>query len=137
MAAPRSARLVVVGAGISGLAAARAAVESARTAGKRLDVVVLEREREVGGKAKTLRRDGYLVETGPTGFIDDAQTGPLMHHLADVAGVDEARGGGRELGGEKTGGGVGRGERGVFLREKKRGDREEGVAGRGVALEQG
>ena len=83
-----SARVVVVGAGISGLAAARAAVETARDAGIPLDVVVLERDSEVGGKAKTVRRDGWLVESGPTGYLDAADVAPLMRHLMQVAAVE-------------------------------------------------
>jgi oxygen-dependent protoporphyrinogen oxidase len=85
---PSTRRLVVVGAGISGLAAARAAVEFARDEGAQLEVIVLERDREVGGKARTVRRDGWLVETGPTGYLEDEETGNLMQQLARVAGVD-------------------------------------------------
>jgi len=84
----RTPRVIVVGAGISGLAAARAAVETARDAGTPLDVVVLERDPEVGGKAKTIRRDGWLVESGPTGYLNAADVAPLMQHLAQVADVE-------------------------------------------------
>ena len=44
-------RIVVVGAGISGLAAAWTAARRAREAGLDLEVVVLERDPVVGGKA--------------------------------------------------------------------------------------
>ncbi|MFI5231977.1 MAG: protoporphyrinogen oxidase [Gemmatimonadales bacterium] len=63
------ARLVVVGAGISGLAAAWSAHETAARAGVTLDVLVLERNGEVGGKARTIVRDGWMVEGGPSGFL--------------------------------------------------------------------
>jgi oxygen-dependent protoporphyrinogen oxidase len=65
-------RLVVVGAGVSGLAAAWAARRASEEAGAPREIVVLERDREPGGKARTLRRDGFLVETGPTSYLDDS-----------------------------------------------------------------
>jgi oxygen-dependent protoporphyrinogen oxidase len=63
------ARLIVVGAGISGLAAAWAARDAAVRAGVTLEVLVLERGAEVGGKAKTIVREGWMVEGGPSGFL--------------------------------------------------------------------
>ena len=63
------ARLVVVGAGISGLAAAWSARVTAARAGVTLDVLVLERSAEVGGKARTVAQDGWMVEGGPSGFL--------------------------------------------------------------------
>ncbi len=65
-------RLVVVGAGVSGLAAAWAARAEAARAGAPLEIVVLERDATVGGKARTVRRDGFLVEAGPTSYLDDS-----------------------------------------------------------------
>ena len=59
-------RIVVIGAGISGLAAAHAAAEAV---GGAAEIVVLERERSVGGKARTFVDDGWKVEAGPTGFL--------------------------------------------------------------------
>jgi len=64
-------RLLVIGGGISGLAAATAAAEVAAAAGEALEVVLLERERAVGGKARTFRSAGWLVECGPTGYLDE------------------------------------------------------------------
>jgi phytoene desaturase len=53
-------RVVVVGAGLSGLTAA------CHLAGRGHDVVVLEREEQPGGRAGRLCRDGYTFDTGPT-----------------------------------------------------------------------
>ncbi|HEX2177597.1 MAG TPA: phytoene desaturase family protein [Nocardioidaceae bacterium] len=53
-------RVVVVGAGLSGLTAA------CHLAGRGHDVTVVEREQEPGGRAGRLRRDGYTFDTGPT-----------------------------------------------------------------------
>ncbi|HVR31017.1 MAG TPA: protoporphyrinogen oxidase [Thermoanaerobaculia bacterium] len=64
-------RLVVIGGGISGLAAAHAAAERSAALGGsgELEIVVLEREACVGGKARTSVADGFTVECGPNGFL--------------------------------------------------------------------
>lgn len=64
-------RLVVVGAGISGLAAAHRAVELAREQGRPLDLTVLEGADRVGGTIQTEQRDGFLVEGGPDSFLSE------------------------------------------------------------------
>ena len=61
-------RIVVVGAGISGLAAAHAVAERAPDA----ELLVVEAEGAPGGKVRTVREEGYVVEGGPNGFLDDA-----------------------------------------------------------------
>src|ERR1035437_435841 len=63
------ARLVVAGGGVAGLAAAGSARCAAARAGVTLDVLVLERDDQVGGKARTIVRDGWMVEGGPSGFL--------------------------------------------------------------------
>ena len=81
-------RLVVVGAGISGLAAAHAA---ARTAAEReisLEVLVLEKEGHAGGKALSLQRDGWFIEAGPGTFLDNE---PGFQALLAEAGFAEER----------------------------------------------
>ena len=80
------ARIVVVGAGISGLAAAWAARCAAARAGVTLDVIVLERGREVGGKARTIVRDGWMVEGGPSGFLGGR---PELDALIRAAGLSD------------------------------------------------
>jgi oxygen-dependent protoporphyrinogen oxidase len=63
------ARLVVVGAGIAGLAAAWSARLAAARGGLNLDVLVLERSGELGGKMRTIVRGAWMVEGGPSGFL--------------------------------------------------------------------
>lgn len=77
-------RLVVVGGGIAGLATAWAAADAARRAGLRLDVFVLERNGDVGGKAHSIVKDGWLVEGGPSGFLGGR---PEMERLLNAAGL--------------------------------------------------
>lgn len=79
-------RLVVVGAGISGLAAAFTAAKAAAAAGAPLEVQVLERESQVGGKARTLVEDDFRVELGPSGYLDNE---PAVDRLLAAAGLSE------------------------------------------------
>jgi protoporphyrinogen/coproporphyrinogen III oxidase len=64
-------KLVVVGGGIAGLAAAHRAVEVARERGVTLDLTVLEARDRLGGTIDTERTDGFLVEGGPDSFLSE------------------------------------------------------------------
>lgn len=75
-------RLVVVGGGIAGLAAAWAARTAAVRAGVALEVLVIERRDDVGGKARTITRDGWLVEGGPSGFLGGREEFDLLLHAS-------------------------------------------------------
>jgi oxygen-dependent protoporphyrinogen oxidase len=60
-------RVVIVGGGISGLALAYRLEERAPDA----DVIVLEESARLGGTIGTEQRDGFLLEIGPNGFLDN------------------------------------------------------------------
>ena len=77
-------RLIVVGGGPSGLAAAWKASVEAERAGTSLEIVVLEAESEVGGKARTDHAADLLIETGPQGFLDDQ---PVLREMIDACGL--------------------------------------------------
>jgi protoporphyrinogen/coproporphyrinogen III oxidase len=79
-------RLVVVGAGISGLAAAHRAVERAREQGRPLELTVLEGADRVGGTIQTEQRDGFLVEGGPDSFLSEK---PWALALCQRIGLEE------------------------------------------------
>ena len=64
-------RLVVVGGGISGLAAAHRAVELARERGREVALTLLEAGDRLGGTIRTERRDGFLIECGPDSFLSE------------------------------------------------------------------
>ena len=64
-------RLVIIGAGISGLCAAHEAARHAGEVSDGLEIVVVEAGATVGGKARSIKRDGWLVETGPNGYLDN------------------------------------------------------------------
>lgn len=59
-------KAVVIGAGISGLAAAFWIQQ------KGMDVEVFEKNSRAGGVIETLREEGYLFEKGPNSFLDNA-----------------------------------------------------------------
>jgi oxygen-dependent protoporphyrinogen oxidase len=59
-------KVVIVGAGISGLAAAFRLQQRLPTA----EITVLEQRDRPGGTVWTEPRDGFLIETGPNGFLD-------------------------------------------------------------------
>jgi oxygen-dependent protoporphyrinogen oxidase len=75
-------RIVIVGAGISGLSAAYRVQQRLPTA----EVRVLEAGSHPGGTIGTVRRDGFQVEIGPNGFLD---TKPTTLELAQDVGLRE------------------------------------------------
>lgn len=81
-------RLVVIGGGISGLAAAWAARQEEARAQRGFEVLVLERGGRVGGKANSIARDGWLVEGGPSGFLSGR---PEMDRLVEGIGLADDR----------------------------------------------
>src|SRR5881396_505553 len=74
-------RVVVVGAGIAGLAAAW---ELTRTGG--VDVTLLESERRAGGVIVTEHVEGFVVEGGPDGFLASE---PELPELANELGIGD------------------------------------------------
>ena len=64
-------RVVVVGGGIAGLAAAHRLCELARDEGRALDLVLLEAAARLGGTIRTERVDGFLLEAGADSFISE------------------------------------------------------------------
>jgi oxygen-dependent protoporphyrinogen oxidase len=83
--------VIVVGAGISGLAYAHAAARLGVE-----DVVVLEASGRAGGKIQTEWSDGWCCEWGPQGFLDNVpETLELAEELgltAELIRADEAAG---------------------------------------------
>ena len=64
-------KLVVVGGGITGLAAAHRAVEVARERSTELELTLVEARDRLGGTIATERAGGFLVEGGPDSFLSE------------------------------------------------------------------
>lgn len=58
-------RVVIVGGGITGLAAAR----HLRQHNADVDLTLIESADELGGKIRTQRADGFVIEGGPDSFL--------------------------------------------------------------------
>ena len=64
-------RVVIIGGGISGLAAAHRMLERRRDTGSPVEVTLVEASPRLGGIVHTERRDGFLLERGPDSFISE------------------------------------------------------------------
>ena len=62
-------RIVIVGAGISGLCTAHFVIKELTAAGRAAEIVLFESESVAGGKMRTVREDGFNMEWGPNGFL--------------------------------------------------------------------
>src|SRR5215207_4495987 len=78
-------RVVIVGGGVSGLAAAHRLVEL-QSEENPLEVVLLEASDRLGGTVRTHRREGFLIEGGPDSFISEK---PEALNLAKRLGLAE------------------------------------------------
>lgn len=64
-------RVVIIGGGITGLAAAHRILERGQESQKQVDLTLLEAGPRVGGIIQTRERDGFLLESGPDSFISE------------------------------------------------------------------
>jgi protoporphyrinogen/coproporphyrinogen III oxidase len=71
-------RIVVVGGGISGLAAAHRVTEVAMQRRVAVDLALCEARERLGGIIATERHDGYLIEAGPDAFLTDKPWGMAL-----------------------------------------------------------
>jgi oxygen-dependent protoporphyrinogen oxidase len=87
-------KVAVVGAGISGLTTAFHLIEHAQRAGRGLELTVIEADAHAGGNARTLHDSGFVVETGPNGFLarpGETQALDLVRALGLESRLQEAR----------------------------------------------
>jgi len=87
------ARIAVVGAGVTGLAAAHHLLELAGSRRLPIEVALIEARDRLGGVVSSLRRDGFLIEEGPDSIITDK---PWARELAERIGLRERLIGTRE-----------------------------------------
>lgn len=77
-------RVVVVGGGVTGLTFASTLIDELAGRGINSDIRLIESAPEAGGHARTLVDDGWLVESGPNGFLDSE---PEALSLVDQLGL--------------------------------------------------
>lgn len=80
-------RAIVIGGGITGLAASYRLTREAERRGIPLHVTLLEASSRVGGVIHTTHRDGFLIEHGPDAFIS---TKPWAKALCEELGIADA-----------------------------------------------
>jgi oxygen-dependent protoporphyrinogen oxidase len=81
---PQIKRVAVIGGGITGLAAAYRLRELAAAREFPLEVNLLERGERCGGALETIRRDGFVIETGADSFLAEK---PAAAELAKRIGL--------------------------------------------------
>ena len=78
--------VAVVGGGIAGLATALDLLDEAARREQPIQVTVFEKESEPGGNLRTLRQDGWQLEWGPNGFLDNE---PATLRLIERLGLND------------------------------------------------
>jgi protoporphyrinogen/coproporphyrinogen III oxidase len=67
-------RVIVIGGGITGLAATYYLQKEAREKGSTLEVKLIEASHRLGGKIQTATNDGFVIEKGPDSFLARKQS---------------------------------------------------------------
>jgi len=78
-------RIVIIGGGISGLAAAHRLLERSAELRQPFEVLLLEASSRLGGVVQTELQDGFLLERGPDSFISEK---PQALNLARRLGIE-------------------------------------------------
>ncbi|WP_331436731.1 protoporphyrinogen oxidase [Gordoniibacillus kamchatkensis] len=79
-------KIVVIGGGISGLSAAFYLGKLLHARQIDADMTIVEKSNALGGKIKTLIRDGYIIEQGPDSFISRK---PSVLELSKELGLED------------------------------------------------
>ncbi len=83
MSSPR--KIVIVGAGITGLAAAYYVQKKAREKNLPIHLTLIESENRLGGKVVTHRENEFVIEGGPDSFVTDKPWGLQLTHELGLA----------------------------------------------------
>lgn len=62
-------RIIIIGGGITGLSAAYRLSELSTEQGQSLDMTLIESRDRLGGVIHTVKRDGFLIDSGPDNFV--------------------------------------------------------------------
>lgn len=78
-------QILIAGGGITGLSTAYSLQKLARKTGASVEIMVVEARERLGGKVKTERVDGMIIEHGPESFL---ATKPWMRQLCEELGLE-------------------------------------------------
>ncbi len=70
--------IIIIGGGISGLAAAHRLIELSNDHKQQIQITLLEASSRLGGTIQTESRDGFLLERGPDSFISEKPEALLL-----------------------------------------------------------
>lgn len=88
-------KIAVIGGGITGLTAAFYLQEQARLHHYPLEIVLIEGSHRLGGKLQTLRKDGFIIDRGPSSFRDPkgivAQLAKQLHIEHEIVTTTNAK----------------------------------------------
>ena len=79
-------RVVIIGGGITGLAATYYLQKEVREKKLPLEVILIEASQRLGGKMQTFKKDGYVIERGPDSFLERKTSAA---RLAKEVGIDD------------------------------------------------
>jgi len=80
-------RIVIAGGGITGLSAAFYAKRLFESKGQPVEITLVEKSDHLGGKIRTLHRDGFIIEQGPDSFL--ARKMPIIHLIRELGLEDQ------------------------------------------------
>jgi oxygen-dependent protoporphyrinogen oxidase len=78
-------QIAIIGAGIAGLSMAYYLSKLSQQGGRRLQIMLLEKEGRLGGSIQSEKEDGFLMEAGPDCFISEK---PWALHLCRELGIE-------------------------------------------------
>lgn len=79
-------KVVIVGAGVAGLSAAFNIQEKSKQNGQKVDYLLVEKDRHLGGKLITEKLEGFLIEGGPDCFVSEK---PAVLQLSAQLGIKD------------------------------------------------
>ncbi|MBM7579811.1 oxygen-dependent protoporphyrinogen oxidase [Jeotgalibacillus terrae] len=80
-------KIVIVGGGITGLAAAYRAQEKINTEQLDAEITIVEANHRLGGKIQTVVQDGFVIERGPDSFLERKKS--MGRLITDVGMADK------------------------------------------------
>ncbi|MBO9598197.1 MAG: protoporphyrinogen oxidase [Cohnella sp.] len=80
-------RIVIAGGGITGLSAAFYLSKQCANSRIPVDIAIVEKSERLGGKIRTLHRDGFVIEKGPDSFL--ARKLPIINLIKDLGLEDQ------------------------------------------------